>query len=104
VGSFSSISLKKSRSLLGHDAPGFRFRVENEKLYTLPCENAATNCRLKNYPVLDTVGRTFQAYQEVGFPIEASGNDRLLEYEVKDLAQLIEKGTLPWLKKITPFG
>jgi hypothetical protein len=59
---------------------------------------------LKNYPVLDTVGPTFQVYQKAGFPIEASGNDRLLEYAVKNLAQLIEKGTFPWLKKITPFG
>jgi hypothetical protein len=33
--------------------------------------------RLKNYPVLDTVGPTFQVSQ---------------------------KGTLPWLKKIRPFG
>jgi hypothetical protein len=67
--------------------------MENSTL--VPCENAAEqNCRLKNYPVLDTVGRTFQVYQGNGFPIEAFGSDRLLEYEVKDLAQLIEKGTL----------
>jgi hypothetical protein len=51
-------------------------------------------CRLKNYPVLDTVGRTFQVYQGNGFPIDTFGNDRLLEHEVKDLAQLIKKGTL----------
>jgi hypothetical protein len=62
------------------------------------------NCRLKNYPVLDTVGPTFHVYQKAGFPIEAFGNDRLLECAVKDLAQLIEKGTLPWLRKIKPFG
>ena len=46
--------------LVGHEAPGFRPRVENEELYSRPRENEAEqDYRLKKYPVLDTVGRTF---------------------------------------------